>query len=205
MVLALSVAPDFPQRSLLVTMTFGVVLLTILIQGTTMGPFLKRFRLVSASRHSPELDVARGWALSARAALAEIDRMRREFATSPDVLEPLRELYESSIREAEDAMRTVHDHTGRLLAEESRAARRHLLLTEKSSILEAFQQGLLGQEAFEKIVPRSTRKSSSWTRLRPASRPARQGDEARGSGGGRALGARRELGGDELQVGQERP
>lgn len=152
MVLALSVAPDFPQRSLLVTMTFGVVLLTILIQGTTMGPLLKRFGLVSASRHSPELDVARGWALSARAALAEIDRMRREFATSPDVLEPLRELYESSIREAEDAMRALHGHTGSLLAEESRTARRHLLLTEKSSVLEAFQQGLLGQEAFEKIV-----------------------------------------------------
>jgi hypothetical protein len=132
-------------------MTFGVVLLTILIQGTTMGPLLKRFGLASASGHSPELDVARGWALASRAALAEIDRMRREFATSPDVLEPLRELYESSILEAEDAMRALHE-TGGLRAEESRAARRHLLLTEKSSVMEALQQGLLGQVAFERIV-----------------------------------------------------
>jgi len=174
MVLALSVARDFPQRSLLVTMTFGVVLLTILIQGTTMGPLLKRLGLVSESRHRREHDVARGWALAARSALAEIDRMRREFATSPDVLEPLRELYESSIREAEDAMRTLHDPTGRLLAEESRAARRHLLLTEKSALLEAFQQGLLGHEAFEKIVSEI---DAQIVRLdeAPAGGPARSG------------------------------
>ena len=152
MVLALSLSRDFPQRSLLVTMTFGVVLLTILIQGTTMGPLLKRFGLVSTTRHQLELDVARGWALTSRAALTEIDRMKLEFATAPGVLEPLRELYESSIREAEDAMLAVHDRTGRLKEEETRAARRHLLVTEKSAILEASQQGLLGQEAFDKIA-----------------------------------------------------
>src|SRR5262249_47349205 len=89
---------------------------------------------------------------ASRAALTEIDRMRLEFATTPGVLEPLSELYESSIREAENAMLEVHDKTGRLREEETRAARRHLLVTEKSAVLEAFQQGLLGQEAFDMIV-----------------------------------------------------
>ncbi len=152
MVLALSLAADFPQRNLLVTMTFGVVLLTLLIQGTTMRPLLKRFGLTRSIEHRRELDVARGRALASRAALAEIDRMRREFAASPDVLEPLRDHYESTIREAEEEMRSLHEKTGDLRAEESGAARRHLLLTEKSSVLEAFQQGLLEQEAFEEIV-----------------------------------------------------
>lgn len=152
MVLALSLSPQLPQRGLLVTVSFGVVLLTILVQGTTMGRLLRRFGLVATTRHQRELDLARGWALASRAAVTEIDRMRREFATAPGVLEPLRDLYEASIREAESAMMDVHDRTGRLREEETRAARRHLLVTEKSAVLEAFQQGLLGQEAFEKIT-----------------------------------------------------
>lgn len=42
MVLALSLAFAFPQRALIVTMTTGVVLLTLLVQGLTMAPLLRR-------------------------------------------------------------------------------------------------------------------------------------------------------------------
>ena len=41
MVLALGLPPEFPRRDLLVTMTFGVVLVSILIQGATAGPLLR--------------------------------------------------------------------------------------------------------------------------------------------------------------------
>ena len=48
MVLALSIPETFPQRDLLITMTFGVVILSIVIQGITVGPTLRwlglRFR-----------------------------------------------------------------------------------------------------------------------------------------------------------------
>lgn len=40
MVLALSLGSAFPHRHLLVTMTFGVVILSILAQGLTMAPLL---------------------------------------------------------------------------------------------------------------------------------------------------------------------
>lgn len=42
MVLALSLPRDFPHREVLVDLTFGVVLLSILLQGTTMGALLRR-------------------------------------------------------------------------------------------------------------------------------------------------------------------
>ncbi len=152
MVLALSLAADFPQRSLLITMTFGVVLLTILVQGTTMGPLLKRAGLISRSERRSEIEAARGRAVAARAALAEIDRMPREIATAPDVLEPLRDRYEATVHDAEGVMRRLHGETSELQAEENRAARRHLLLTEKSSLIAAVQRGLLGREAFGRLV-----------------------------------------------------
>jgi CPA1 family monovalent cation:H+ antiporter len=45
MVLALSVPPSLPQRPLLVTMTFGVVILSILVQGLSIAPMLRRLRI----------------------------------------------------------------------------------------------------------------------------------------------------------------
>jgi CPA1 family monovalent cation:H+ antiporter len=47
-VLVLGLPEDFPQRSLMVDMTFGVVLLTLLVQGVTMGPLLRWLGLVNA-------------------------------------------------------------------------------------------------------------------------------------------------------------
>src|SRR6266550_1616763 len=45
MVLALSLPADFPQRNLLISMTFGVVVLSILIQGLTIAPMLRRLNI----------------------------------------------------------------------------------------------------------------------------------------------------------------
>lgn len=46
MVLVLSLAIDFPHRQLLITMTFGVVLVTLLVQGITMPLLMRRLGLV---------------------------------------------------------------------------------------------------------------------------------------------------------------
>jgi CPA1 family monovalent cation:H+ antiporter len=49
MVLALALPPEFPFRQLIVSMTFGVVLLSIVIQGTTVGPLLRALGLVPSA------------------------------------------------------------------------------------------------------------------------------------------------------------
>jgi CPA1 family monovalent cation:H+ antiporter len=43
--LALSLPADLPQRNLLQGIVFGAVLLTLLIQGTTAQPLVRRLRL----------------------------------------------------------------------------------------------------------------------------------------------------------------
>jgi CPA1 family monovalent cation:H+ antiporter len=48
MVLALALPKDFPFRELLLPMTFGVVVLSILIQGLSMAPLLRRLQLVGS-------------------------------------------------------------------------------------------------------------------------------------------------------------
>jgi CPA1 family monovalent cation:H+ antiporter len=55
MVLALSLPAEFPQRELVVTTTFGVVIVSIIVQGTTMAPLLRHLGLIrnSAVAHRP--------------------------------------------------------------------------------------------------------------------------------------------------------
>lgn len=49
--LALSVPRDTPGQARLVTLTFGVVLFSLLIQGLTMGPFAKRMGVAGSAGH----------------------------------------------------------------------------------------------------------------------------------------------------------
>ena len=51
MVLALSLPGDFTHRDLILHVTFGVVLLTLLVQGLTIKPLLRRVGLVNAGDH----------------------------------------------------------------------------------------------------------------------------------------------------------
>jgi CPA1 family monovalent cation:H+ antiporter len=51
MVLALSLVSSFPHRETIVTMTFGVVIVSILIQGLTAGPLLRRLGLARRDKN----------------------------------------------------------------------------------------------------------------------------------------------------------
>lgn len=45
----LSLAPDFPNRTMLVAMTYGVVIFTVLVQGITIGSLVRRLDLLDES------------------------------------------------------------------------------------------------------------------------------------------------------------
>lgn len=50
---ALSLPLDFPARAQLLALTYGVVLFTVLVQGLTIGPLVRRLGLVVASTGTP--------------------------------------------------------------------------------------------------------------------------------------------------------
>jgi CPA1 family monovalent cation:H+ antiporter len=152
MVLVLGLTPTFPHRDLLVTITFGVVLLTIGVQGLTMSPLLRGLGLVGVSPSRRKYELERGRLLAGSAALAEIDDMKRRSETYPAVLERLRSEYEERERKARDEMRKIHVEERDLEREELRTARRRVLQAEKEAILDASQRGLLGRETYEHLL-----------------------------------------------------
>jgi CPA1 family monovalent cation:H+ antiporter len=152
MVLVLSLPVDFPHREMLVSMTFGVVLLSILVHGLTMSPLLRWLGIVRGHQEHAAYELARGKSQAAHAALEEIDRMSCIHLANPEVLASLRREYEQQVERDSAALGELHLDRRQLHAEEVQWARRHLLLVEKGVVTDAFHSGVLSQAVQEKLL-----------------------------------------------------
>jgi CPA1 family monovalent cation:H+ antiporter len=153
MVLVLGLAANFPNRELLVHMTFGVVVLSILVQGTTMNMLLKRLGLVTGkAEYQDRYEELRGRLLSAQAALGELDEVTKARALPPDASESLRGDYLRTIDEAEASIQDLRLGQAQLTSEETLAARRRLLLAEKDALMHIFKKGVIGQDVYDRLV-----------------------------------------------------
>ena len=152
MVLVLSLPVVFPHRELLVSMTFGVVILSILVHGLTMSPLLRWLGIVRWHQERAAYELTRGRLQAARAALEEIDQMSHVPFTNQEVLADLRREYEEKVERDRSALDELHLEKQQLQAEELQWVRRHLLLKEKGVVIDAFHQGVLNQEVQEKLL-----------------------------------------------------
>jgi CPA1 family monovalent cation:H+ antiporter len=152
MVLALGLALDFPHRASLITMTYGVVLVSLLAQGLTMPWLLRWFGLESVENARLSYDIARGHVSVAAAGIAEIERMAASQTSAPRILEGLRERLIRRRGEWHERLEALHHDGSDLAREEAEHAVRHLLLTEKAQITERLHQGLLRRDAYDQLL-----------------------------------------------------
>ena len=146
MVLVLSLPKDFPHRELLVSMTFGVVILSILVHGLTMSPLLGWLDIVRGQKERAAYELTRGKLHAYHAALEEIGQMSHVHFTDPEVLAGLRREYEQKIERDRTVLNDLLIEKRQLHKEELQWARRHLLLVEKGKVIDAFRKGVFSQE-----------------------------------------------------------
>jgi CPA1 family monovalent cation:H+ antiporter len=152
MVLVLSLPAAFPHRELLVSMTFGVVILSILVHGLTMSPLLRWLGIVRGQGDRVAYEFTRGELQAAHAALRELDEMAHIHFTRHEVVASLRREYEQKIAHDQEALDGLRLEKPQLETEELRWARRHLLLVEKEEVIDAFHHGVLSQAVQEKLL-----------------------------------------------------
>lgn len=76
MVLILGLPVDFPGRSFLINLVFGVVSVSLFLQGLTMGPMMKRLGLTQGKTETNrEYEIARGRSLSYRQVINETTKL----------------------------------------------------------------------------------------------------------------------------------
>ncbi len=144
MVLALSIPETFPQRDLLIAMTFGVVVLSILIQGITVGPTLRWLGLQrDRGEHSGYLGTQLAL-LSAHSSLEDVERTGAMVSAHEDIHRSLADEYDDRLDRAEHALIWLVTQLGG--GDASARAARHLIeTTERERINEAFKAGAIDE------------------------------------------------------------
>jgi CPA1 family monovalent cation:H+ antiporter len=167
MVLALSLPRSFAPRGVLIAMTFGVVLLSIIVQGVSMAPFLRLLGVVRQNRDRRGYDLQRGDLLAARAALANLDQVADTFAVAPELVSLVREEYEQRLKAAGDGLSGMVREEASLRDEVLMRLRRHLVTVERNAVGDAARHGLLEKEVAHDLMVRFDAEAAS---LRAAAR-----------------------------------
>ncbi len=152
MVLVLGLPASVPHRAFLETTTFGVVILSILVQGLTMTPLLRRLGVVRGDEPRIQYERLRAEVQAVNVALSELDTMARGRTAPTEVLDTLRDEYESRLQTTENELQGLGVEKERFRRDELLAARRHLLITEKDFVLAAARRGDVGEEVANTLL-----------------------------------------------------
>jgi CPA1 family monovalent cation:H+ antiporter len=154
MALVLGLGQAFPHRDKLVAATFGVVLFSLLVQGLTIGPLLRRLGLTEMRTKESEYHRLASEGLAVEAALRELERLWTTEAYPNWAIKTLTEQYQARRAALEQAVQGLGLSPETL--EEARAieGQRLALLAEKSALYEAARRGWLDEEEWRQLVAR---------------------------------------------------
>jgi Na+/H+ antiporter len=142
---------QFPQRDLILFLTFAVILATLVLQGFTLGPLIGALRLRSGDEAGKLVELEARLD-AARAALEKLERLGDDRRVSPEGRERMREYYEERIRRYEAGLQA--GGTTEEYAESSAAWRdwrRELLAAEREAVLSSRDQGKISPEVMRRI------------------------------------------------------
>lgn len=153
MVLALSLPHDFPHRSLLINLVFGVVLLTILIQGLSISPLARALKVLGNGQASQDFEMQRMRVVLAQIGNQEIGRLQQEGLRDGHALDLLATYYQQAQEDAEKKLAGLdkRDEKRVLQGDFSRLYRR-LLLKERQKLLDARNEGLLSEASGDQML-----------------------------------------------------
>lgn len=147
--LVLTLAADFPQRSLVLAMTFGVVAFSIVVQGLTI-PSMMRALGVEMGQED-EYDRARVRRMAVTAAIDELDVLHADHTVTGPVFRKLRQELDEQVKQVDDQVRILHDQNADWHAQEENHARAQLLRAEKTAVQRAVSDGLISHHTAEEL------------------------------------------------------
>lgn len=151
--LALSLPPDLgPWQDPLRVMTFGVVLFTLLIQGTTIQFLLQRLGLAERRPRPREYEMTKARLYALQAAWRRLNEMNRDGVLSPSVWQQLNGEYRLAGQQISDQIKLLYDEYSDLEQQELQAAQRDALRAERSALIEMLRRGLISEEIYRELV-----------------------------------------------------
>jgi monovalent cation:H+ antiporter, CPA1 family len=149
---ALSLPVSLPSRDLLLTLTFGIVLFTLLAQGMTIHPLLQRLGVGGddITRHGAELLIGRLRMIEA--ASQELDTLLRTDAGDPHLVHKLQAEYSTEKRALRDQLDATYHGSTALEDEQEYEIRRRLSRIQHDAARAAVVHGQISQSVFRELI-----------------------------------------------------
>jgi CPA1 family monovalent cation:H+ antiporter len=149
--LALSLPADMPDRRELQAMAFGVVLFTLLAQGTTIQFLLERLGLTKRSPQWVSRERRLGRLFATRAGLRRLEELHREGLLPDRMWVGLKTGYDHDRKQIQEEMNELFREYSDLEGEMLFQARREALTAERGALWDARQRNLLSGPVYDEL------------------------------------------------------
>ncbi len=150
--LALSISRSFPGRDTILTLTFAVVLFTLLVQATTISPLLRRLGLVGLSAVEKEYETIHGRLLATWAAYARLKREYEDGALDPAAWNAVKDELSERIQALNHQLSEFSAANPELVARLTQAVRRESLQIQRASIIDMQREDVLSDEVARRLM-----------------------------------------------------
>ena len=153
--LALSLSPDSFGPGVgeqLRLMTFGVVLFTLLVQGTTIEKRIKNLGLSRKSQSQIEKERYLGRYYAARAAHEELNRLHRKGVVSGSLWEAMSAAQQAELEQCDYELREMFHRYPGVSSELALQARQAMLKAERSALGEAVLRDIISEDLQDQML-----------------------------------------------------
>lgn len=150
--LVLSIPVTFADRELLRVMTFGVVLFTLLVQGTTMPLLMRLLGLVQHEENELEYQRRHGRLAASRTALERVEKLHREGLITAATWDALKPELEQQVEENLKSQLELLERHPELYTEEREEAAQEGLRAQRAMLATLFSNGLISEKVYEELV-----------------------------------------------------
>ncbi len=149
--LVLSLPVKLPGRPLLVMMTFGAVMFSLLVQGLTISPLLKWLRLGQRDPRLREYESIQSRLLAEATALAEMEALQSQGRVSGRIYQELKEQMSQAREHLKVQLTRLDPPDLALEQQQMRRLHRHLIDVKKARFTELLQEGLLSEGTYHDL------------------------------------------------------
>ncbi len=133
-------------------MAFGVVLFTLIFQGFSMAPLVRRLEIIQRSHFQEEYERRHARFVASRSAHDYLRRMSQQGLISEHTWQRLSPLMERQTETLVDAVREVMTSNPAVEIEELDTARREALRAQRSALTGLLRDGVISEETYSQLV-----------------------------------------------------